>query len=232
MLARLSIRDIVLIDQLDLEFSARVDILTGETGAGKSILLDALSLALGARGDGALVRHGAEPGPGHGRLRPAARPCNRSHALAEQDIARRGRADPAARPIRRRAHARFRQRSERQRPNAARARRGPGRNSRPARRARAARRLHPSRAGRRLWRPWRAVRDDPRRLRFAARDRGDAGGRARPCRRGAPGGRLRAPRPRGADQARPATGRGGSARRAPPAHDAGRESRRRYPRSA
>jgi DNA repair protein RecN (Recombination protein N) len=58
MLARLSIRDIVLIDQLDLEFPRGLTILTGETGAGKSILLDALSLALGARGDGALVRHG------------------------------------------------------------------------------------------------------------------------------------------------------------------------------
>ena len=47
MLARLSIRDIVLIDQLDLDFSRGLTILTGETGAGKSILLDALSLALG-----------------------------------------------------------------------------------------------------------------------------------------------------------------------------------------
>ncbi len=62
MLARLSIRDIVLIDQLDLEFSHGLTILTGETGAGKSILLDSLSLALGARGDGALVRHGQAQG--------------------------------------------------------------------------------------------------------------------------------------------------------------------------
>src|ERR1700760_1063653 len=62
MLSRLSIRDVVLIDQLDLEFSAGLTILTGETGAGKSILLDALSLALGARGDGALVRAGAAQG--------------------------------------------------------------------------------------------------------------------------------------------------------------------------
>ena len=62
MLARLSIRDVVLIDQLDLEFSAGLTILTGETGAGKSILLEALSLALGARGDGGLVRHGQEQG--------------------------------------------------------------------------------------------------------------------------------------------------------------------------
>src|SRR5271166_3150747 len=62
MLARLSIRDVVLIDQLDLDFSAGLTILTGETGAGKSILLDALSLALGARGDGGLVRHGQAQG--------------------------------------------------------------------------------------------------------------------------------------------------------------------------
>src|SRR5271165_4453666 len=62
MLARLSIRDVVLIDQLDLEFSSGLTILTGETGAGKSILLDALALALGARGDGGLVRHGQAQG--------------------------------------------------------------------------------------------------------------------------------------------------------------------------
>jgi DNA repair protein RecN (Recombination protein N) len=86
MLARLSIRDIVLIDQLDLDFSRGLTILTGETGAGKSILLDALSLALGARGDGALVRAGQTQGQvtasfdlprGHAAL----------EALAAQDIA-------------------------------------------------------------------------------------------------------------------------------------------------
>ncbi len=62
MLARLSIRDIVLIDQLDLDFARGLTILTGETGAGKSILLDALSLALGGRGDGGLVRAGVGQG--------------------------------------------------------------------------------------------------------------------------------------------------------------------------
>ena len=62
MLSHLSIRDIVLIERLDIDFAAGLSVLTGETGAGKSILLDALSLALGARGDVALVRHGAAQG--------------------------------------------------------------------------------------------------------------------------------------------------------------------------
>ncbi|MCD2317192.1 DNA repair protein RecN [Sphingomonas sp. IC-11] len=59
MLTALSIRDVVLIEALDLEFGSGLGVLTGETGAGKSILLDALGLALGARGDSGLVRHGA-----------------------------------------------------------------------------------------------------------------------------------------------------------------------------
>jgi len=62
MLAALSIRDIVLIDKLDLQFGQGLSALTGETGAGKSILLDAFSLAIGARGDASLVRRGAEQG--------------------------------------------------------------------------------------------------------------------------------------------------------------------------
>jgi DNA repair protein RecN (Recombination protein N) len=62
MLATLSIRDIVLIDRLDIEFSGGMTVLTGETGAGKSILLDALTLALGGRGDAGLVRHGEAQG--------------------------------------------------------------------------------------------------------------------------------------------------------------------------
>jgi DNA repair protein RecN (Recombination protein N) len=86
MLARLSIRDIVLIERLDIDFAAGLSVLTGETGAGKSILLDAFALALGARGDAALVRQGAEQGqvtavfevsPGH----PARK------VLASNDIA-------------------------------------------------------------------------------------------------------------------------------------------------
>jgi DNA repair protein RecN (Recombination protein N) len=62
MLSRLSIRDIVLIDRLDIDFAGGLAVLTGETGAGKSILLDAFALALGARGDQALVRQGVEQG--------------------------------------------------------------------------------------------------------------------------------------------------------------------------
>lgn len=62
MLTCLSIRDIVLIDRLALSFSDGLNVLTGETGAGKSILLDSLGLALGARADRALVRSGTEKG--------------------------------------------------------------------------------------------------------------------------------------------------------------------------
>jgi DNA repair protein RecN (Recombination protein N) len=57
-LTSLAIRDVVLIESLDLEFGPGLGVLTGETGAGKSILLDALSLALGARADSGLVRQG------------------------------------------------------------------------------------------------------------------------------------------------------------------------------
>ncbi|MEO6248310.1 MAG: DNA repair protein RecN [Sphingomicrobium sp.] len=60
MLGQLAIRDVVLIDRLELEFEAGLGVLTGETGAGKSILLDSLGLALGARGDSSLVRSGEE----------------------------------------------------------------------------------------------------------------------------------------------------------------------------
>jgi len=60
MLQSLSIRDFVIVNQLDLEFEAGFTVLTGETGAGKSILIDALSLALGARGEGGVTRAGCD----------------------------------------------------------------------------------------------------------------------------------------------------------------------------
>ena len=60
MLQRLIVRDFVIVDRLELEFGAGFGALTGETGAGKSILVDALSMALGERADAAVVRTGAE----------------------------------------------------------------------------------------------------------------------------------------------------------------------------
>jgi len=60
MLSRLSIRNVVLIEKLDLDFTQGLSVLTGETGAGKSILLDSLGLALGSRAEARLVRHGTD----------------------------------------------------------------------------------------------------------------------------------------------------------------------------
>ena len=60
MLIRLSIRDVVVVDKLDVDFTSGLCILTGETGAGKSIVLDSLGLALGSRSDSGLIRSGAD----------------------------------------------------------------------------------------------------------------------------------------------------------------------------
>ena len=91
MLVGLSVRDVVLIDRLDLSFERGLCVLTGETGAGKSILLDALGLALGNRADAGLLRPGAkqasvaavfEVGPGH----PARAVLDESQIEAEDDL--------------------------------------------------------------------------------------------------------------------------------------------------
>ena len=82
MLTGLSIRDVVLIDKLDLAFGPGLTVLTGETGAGKSILLDSLGLALGARADAGLVRQGTNQAAIAARfLPPAGHPV---HALLDE----------------------------------------------------------------------------------------------------------------------------------------------------
>ena len=60
MLRSLSIRDFVIVERLELEFAPRFTVLTGETGAGKSILVDALAMVLGERAEAIVVRQGAE----------------------------------------------------------------------------------------------------------------------------------------------------------------------------
>src|SRR5882672_2213419 len=102
MLARLSIRDIVLIDRLDIDFASGLSVLTGETGAGKSILLDAFALALGARGD---ATPGRRAGPGDGDVRTAGQA---SGARVVARYRRRRAGDPAPRAVHRRPHPRFR----------------------------------------------------------------------------------------------------------------------------
>ncbi|OIR09970.1 DNA repair protein RecN [mine drainage metagenome] len=86
MLLGLSIRDVVLIDRLEIAFAPGLAVLTGETGAGKSILLDSLGLALGARADSGLVRPGAPQLSVTAEFSlPAAHPA--FALLAEQDLA-------------------------------------------------------------------------------------------------------------------------------------------------
>ncbi|MBH5322393.1 DNA repair protein RecN [Aurantiacibacter sediminis] len=86
MLTTLSIRNIVLIDALDLEFGRGLGVLTGETGAGKSILLDALGLVLGARADSALVRGGEEQASVSASFEFDAMPSAITEALADAEV--------------------------------------------------------------------------------------------------------------------------------------------------
>ncbi|MEJ0047952.1 MAG: DNA repair protein RecN [Rhodospirillales bacterium] len=82
MLTALSIREVVLIEKLDLSFGPGLTVLTGETGAGKSILLDSLGLALGARSDAGLVRAGATQASVSARFQPP--PDHPVHALLDE----------------------------------------------------------------------------------------------------------------------------------------------------
>lgn len=85
MLTHLSIRDVVIVDKLDIDFAQGLCVLTGETGAGKSIVLDSLNLALGGRADGALVRPGAEKLSVTASFALPPKHCTRA-VLAAQDI--------------------------------------------------------------------------------------------------------------------------------------------------
>jgi DNA repair protein RecN (Recombination protein N) len=86
MLRQLVIHNIVLVERLELEFEPGLGVLTGETGAGKSILLDSLGLALGARADTGLVRSGHDSAAVSAEIDlPADHPASR--LLDEQGIA-------------------------------------------------------------------------------------------------------------------------------------------------
>jgi DNA repair protein RecN len=87
MLTALSIANIVLIERLDLDFEDGLGVLTGETGAGKSILLDALGLALGMRADTALVRQGADKAQVTASFAPPVPGTPLARLLADNDIA-------------------------------------------------------------------------------------------------------------------------------------------------
>ncbi|HEX7751304.1 MAG TPA: AAA family ATPase, partial [Novosphingobium sp.] len=87
MLTRLAIRNIVLIEALDLDFAGGLGVLTGETGAGKSILLDALGLVLGARADSGLVRAGEDRASVVASFEFAALPAGIATLLDDADIA-------------------------------------------------------------------------------------------------------------------------------------------------
>jgi DNA repair protein RecN (Recombination protein N) len=86
MLTRLTIRNIVLIEALDLDFRGGLGVLTGETGAGKSILLDALGLVLGNRAESGLVRSGEDKASVTATFEFAALPSALAEALGEADV--------------------------------------------------------------------------------------------------------------------------------------------------
>ena len=89
MLRSLTIRNVVLIAKLGLAFEAGLGVLTGETGSGKSILLDALGLALGARADTDLVSAGAEQGSAIAEFELDGAPAI-DQLLADNDLADEG----------------------------------------------------------------------------------------------------------------------------------------------
>ncbi len=153
MLAALTVRDIVLIESAALEFAPGLNVLTGETGAGKSILLDALGSRAGGRGGGrAAVRPGAAQGSAVAVFEPSPKaPLIRAAARAGHGGGRRDR--PSPHPRRRRPHPRLHQRRAGRRGAAEGPRRAAAGGPWPGRRPRPVRRLHPPRPARRVRRP-------------------------------------------------------------------------------
>jgi DNA repair protein RecN (Recombination protein N) len=129
-LKRIALRDFVIVRELELDLADGFSVLTGETGAGKSILVDALQLALGARAEAGVVREGASRGRDQRRIRPAAG----AGAVAAGSRLRRRR-HAAAAPHHRQPgqEPRLDQRQRRHRHAAARSGRAAGRHPRPAR---------------------------------------------------------------------------------------------------
>ena len=117
MLRQLAVHNVVLVERLELEFEPGLGVLTGETGAGKSILLDALGLALGARADTGLVRVGRGQRDRLGGDRAAGRPSRSRAARRAGNRARAGRAsDHPAHAEERRRQPRLHRRRARSRP--------------------------------------------------------------------------------------------------------------------
>ncbi|MFM7433341.1 MAG: AAA family ATPase, partial [Gammaproteobacteria bacterium] len=86
MLSHLQVRDFAIIDSVEVDFACGLTVLTGETGAGKSILVDALQLAVGARAGAECIRHGAERAEIAATFDMSAAPASLRALLEEQSI--------------------------------------------------------------------------------------------------------------------------------------------------
>ncbi|MDW8479698.1 MAG: AAA family ATPase [Xanthomonadales bacterium] len=187
MLTELHVRDFAIVGEAAIRFGPGLTVISGETGAGKSLLVDALALACGARGDPGWVRQGAERAEVAASFEvPADHPAQ---AVARRAWPRPGRAadPPAADPAHRGRGAGLHQRPAGDRGPAARARRAADRDPRPAPAAAASRAGLPARAARPARGPLRAARGARRPRPALSRGRCRARGAPRCGRRSAGG---------------------------------------------